>query len=146
MKQEDRKAWLGLLARAPKGRVAALLASANLASDFEWLRKPEIGSVMVRGRAGAVGAPFNLGELTVTRCSLRLPNGEVGHGYVQGRDKEAAQSAALADALLQTNVANVISEQVLSPLETDETKRKQTRAEKAASTKVDFFTIARGED
>ena len=146
MKQEDRKAWLGLLARAPKGRVAALLASTNLASDFEWLRKPEIGSVMVRGRAGAVGAPFNLGELTVTRCSLRLPNGEVGHGYVQGRDKKAAQSAALADALLQTEAADAVSEQVLSPLESDETTRKQTRAEKAASTKVDFFTMARGED
>ncbi|MCZ4273390.1 phosphonate C-P lyase system protein PhnG [Maritalea porphyrae] len=146
MNQEDRKEWMGLFARAPQGKVAALLANANLASEFEWLRKPEIGSVMLRGRAGAVGAPFNLGEMTVTRCSLRLPNGEVGHGYVQGRDKDAAQSAALADALLQTDAASDISQQILLPLRTAEFEKKKNRAEKAASTKVEFFTMARGED
>ena len=51
----------------------------------EWLRRPEIGPVMVRGRTGATGLAFNMGEMTVTRCSLRLQGGVVGHGFVQGR-------------------------------------------------------------
>lgn len=142
----DRKSQLGLLARAPKGRVAELLNEIQTDWDFEWLRKPEIGSVMVRGRAGAVGAPFNLGELTVTRCSLRLATGEVGHGYVQGRDKQSAQSAALADALLQTAIADKVNQIVVEPLLLAEQTRKTERASKAAATKVEFFTMVRGED
>ena len=63
---------------------------------------------MVRGRAGATGAPFNLGEMTVTRCSVRLSDGEVGHGYVHGRDKAHAERAALIDALMQTDRADCL--------------------------------------
>ena len=54
--------------------------------DVVSIRAPEIGAVMVRGRVGGAGDAFNLGEMTVTRCSLRLACGAVGHGYVQGRD------------------------------------------------------------
>ena len=72
-KTQDRKTWLGLLARAPGDRLGELLAAVSKLPDFEWLRPPEIGSVMVRGRAGGTGAPFNLGEMTVTRCALSSP-------------------------------------------------------------------------
>ncbi|MEM9140732.1 MAG: phosphonate C-P lyase system protein PhnG, partial [Pseudomonadota bacterium] len=82
----DRQAWMGLLARAETGRLLALTAEAGLDGEAkDWLRAPEIGSVMVRGRAGGTGGAFNLGEMTVTRCSLKLGCGTVGHGYVQGR-------------------------------------------------------------
>ena len=96
-----RKAWMSLMAIAPEGRVAALLDAAMPRPAFTWLRAPEIGSAMVRGRAGATGAPFNLGEMTVTRCALTLESGEVGHAYIQGRRKAAAEAAALGAALLQ---------------------------------------------
>ena len=142
----DRKAWMGLMARAPKGRVAALLDATVVRPDFEWLRSPEVGSVMVRGRAGGTGAPFNLGEMTVTRCALRLACGTLGHAYIQGRGKTDAEAAALVDALMQTGQAEQIKAGVLDQLIVAETARNTQRAAKAAATKVDFFTMVRGED
>ena len=95
-----RKVWLSLLARSSAAEVAGLWDKAGYAPAHDVLRTPEIGAVMVRGRAGAVGAPFNLGEMTVTRASVQLASGPVGHGYVQGRDKAHAMQAALIDALM----------------------------------------------
>lgn len=141
-----RKAWMGVLAKAPEGRVVALLDEAIARPAFTWLRAPEIGSIMVRGRAGATGAPFNLGEMTITRCALTLETGEVGHAYIQGRSKVDAEAAALVDALMQTDVAPRLSEVLLAPLEAESATAKAARAAKAAATKVDFFTKARGED
>lgn len=143
---KDRKDWMGLLARGPEGRVAALLDEAGLSEDTTWLRPPEIGSVMVRGRAGGTGAPFNLGEMTVTRCTLRLSSGTVGHGHVQGRNKTDAEAAALVDALMQTDKADAARTAILAPLKAEEEARRTTRAEKAAATKVEFFTMVRGDD
>jgi len=142
----ERKAWMGLLAKAPMGRISALLDAAVPRPDFTWLRVPEIGSTMVRGRAGATGAPFNLGEMTVTRCALTLATGEVGHAYIQGRSKDDAEAAALVDALMQTSAAAHMRDAVLTPLSTEAIARKTQRAAKAAATKVDFFTMVRGED
>jgi alpha-D-ribose 1-methylphosphonate 5-triphosphate synthase subunit PhnG len=113
---------------------------------WSWLRAPEIGSAMVRGRMGGNGAPFNLGEMTVTRCSLKLADGTVGHAYVQGRDKAHAERAALVDALMQTALAKDISDAILSPLRGQMSDAAEKRAAKAAATKVDFFTMVRGED
>lgn len=139
-----RKAWMGLLARAKPERLAALMP-ADL-PEASLLRAPEIGAVMVRGRVGATGAPFNLGEMTVTRCALRLDCGAVGHAHVQGRSRDHARQAALIDALMQTPRAPEIEAQVLRPLAEAETAARSTRAAKAAATKVDFFTLVRGED
>lgn len=146
IEQNERKAWLSLMATSPDGALTKLFAQEAEAPEFEWLRKPEIGSVMVRGRTGGTGAPFNLGEVTVTRCSLKLATGEVGHGYVQGRRKEDAESAALVDALMQTDAEAKLKDKVLTPLATEIAEAKATRARKAAATKVEFFTMARGED
>ena len=141
-----RKIWLGLLARAPQGMVAGLCAQAGIDPAFEWLRQPEVGTVMVRGRMGGTGAPFNLGEVTVTRASVRLAAGPVGHGHVQGRDKAAARLAAIVDALMQTDQAGLIQHAVLDPIAAQLSDKAATRAAKAAATKVEFFTLVRGED
>ena len=141
----DRRAWMGLMARAPAGRVAALLDATTPRPPFAWLRAPETGSVMVRGRAGATGGPFNLGEMTVTRCALRLETGEEGHAWLQGRRREDAEAAALVDALMQTALAGDLRAQVLTVLSAEAEARRTTRAAKAAATKVDFFTMMRGE-
>ncbi len=141
--EHDRKTWMGLLARADAKRLAQLLPDLP---DHAMLRPPEIGAVMVQGRAGGTGAPFNLGEMTVTRCALRLAAGAVGHAHVQGRDKAHATRAAVVDALMQTDQASAMRVQVLVPLQTEETARRSNRATKAAATKVEFFTLVRGED
>ena len=144
---EDRQSWMGLLARAPADRMADLWGDLGIDPARSWLRPPEIGGVMARGRMGGTGAAFNMGEMTVTRCALRLEGCDtVGHGYVQGRDKRKAEIAALADACLQTHEAKRIRKNLLEPLAAEEAARRATRAAKAAATKVDFFTLARGED
>lgn len=142
----DRKAWMGLMAKAPEGRIATLLDGILKRPEFKWLRAPEIGGVMVQGRAGGTGAPFNLGEMTVTRCSLRLMSGEVGHAYIQGRRKHCAEAAALVDALMQTGAADDLRRAVLDVLEAERKAARASRAAKAAATKVDFFTMVRGEN
>lgn len=139
----DRAEVLGLLARASAERLAGLLPDLP---EHTALRGPETGTVMVRGRQGGTGAPFNLGEMTVTRCSVRLVGGEAGHAVVQGRDKGHARRAALIDALLQTSAAATLRDAVLAPLAAEEAARRTARARKAAATKVDFFTLVRGED
>ena len=138
-----RKAWMGLLARTAPARLAELLPDLP---DHTVLRGPEVGAVMVRGRVGGTGQPFNLGEMTVTRCSVRLTSGSVGHAHVQGRDKAHALRAAVLDALLQTHEAEALDTRILTPLRTAEAAARSLRASKAAATKVEFFTLVRGED
>lgn len=139
----SRREWLGLLARAPLARLEALWPDGPPA--FEWLRAPEAGAMMVQGRAGAVGAAFNLGEVSVTRASVRLECGAIGHALVQGRSPRHAERAALLDALLQTAAAQDVQARVLLPLQDTERTERAARAKRAAATKVDFFTMVRGE-
>ncbi len=139
----NRRGWMGLLAKA---RPEALAALWNEAVPHEVLRGPEVGSVMVQGRIGGTGAPFNLGEITVTRCTLRLASGEVGMAHVQGRDKAHARRAALLDALLQGPRGVALQVAVLAPLAAAMAEAKHVRAAKAAATRVEFFTLVRGED
>lgn len=137
-----RQKWMGLLARSAPARLAALLPELP-AHDL--LRGPEIGAVMVQGRVGGTGQPFNLGEMTVTRCSVRLGDA-VGHAHVQGRDRSHAIRAAVMDALMQTEQAASFEAKVLAPLKAEESAARALRAAKAAATKVEFFTLVRGED
>lgn len=141
----DRRGWMGLLAQAMPDDLADRMTGLGALPSFDWLRVPEVGGVMLRGRMGGTGAPFNLGEMTVTRCALRLPCGTVGHAYVQGRDTAHAARAALVDALMQTGRADAVRAQVLAPLEQAAAARTEDRARRAAATKVDFFTMVRGE-
>lgn len=143
---EARRGWMGLCARAPGARLRALVDALGPRPAFAWLRAPEIGSVMLRGRAGASGAPFNLGDMTVTRGVLRLVDGTVGHGWVQGRDRAACEAAALVDALMQTDAAPRLRAEVLGPLAAEAEAQRRERAGKAAATRVEFFTLMRGED
>lgn len=143
---EARKSWLSVLAKADAVALAARWADLGLAPEHDVLRAPEIGAVMVRGRAGAHGAAFNLGEMTVTRASIRLAEGAVGHGYVQGRDKTHALTAAMVDALMQTDARTAVESTIVAPLQRAAEAARSERAAKAAATKVEFFTMARGED
>lgn len=142
----ERQHWMSILAQASPTMLAERMAALGDVPSVTMLRPPETGTVMVRGRAGAVGAPFNLGETTVTRCALRLQDGTVGHGYVSGRDARHAERAALCDALMQTAQAGAVRAAVIDPLEQDRASRRAVLAERAAGTKVDFFTMVRGDE
>lgn len=138
---EDRRRWMAVLARASAEEIAGLLASLPALPAPERLRPPETGLVMVRGRAGGDGAPFNLGEMTVTRCAVRLGDA-VGHGYAAGRDKRQAELAALLDAALQDPARrDALMEGVIAPLAARQQAARDTEARKAAATRVDFFAM-----
>jgi alpha-D-ribose 1-methylphosphonate 5-triphosphate synthase subunit PhnG len=139
-----RKEWMAVLAKSAPARLAELVPDLP---DHAVLRAPEVGTIMVRGRIGATGTPFNLGEMTVTRCSVRLTGGTVGHAWVQGRDKAHATRAAVVDALMQSaDAAQSLKTRVIDALAAEAAHTKTSRAAKAAATKVDFFTLVRGED
>jgi alpha-D-ribose 1-methylphosphonate 5-triphosphate synthase subunit PhnG len=136
-----RAEWIGTLARASGDALAQHVAGLDL-PPHERLRGPESGLVMLRGRAGGDGAPFNLGEMTVTRCSVRLADGTVGHAYRAGRDARAAELSALLDALLQDPARRgALHEAVIAPLAAAERAAAQASARKAASTRVEFFAM-----
>jgi alpha-D-ribose 1-methylphosphonate 5-triphosphate synthase subunit PhnG len=140
-----RAGWMGLAARAAPARLAALLDALGPPPAHQPVRPPQVGLVMARGRIGAVGSAFNLGELSATRCAVRLADGAVGVAYVLGRDRAHAERAALLDALMQGPRAAEIAERVLAPLAREEAERRAIRARKAEATRVEFFTLARGE-
>lgn len=146
----ERAAWMALLARAPLPLLESALA-AEAQAPVRWLRAPETGLMMVQGRAGGTGERFNLGEVTVTRCTLR--RGEpaqaaqgptVGVAYVLGRSHRQAQLAALADALLQDPAQHaVLEKRLLAPVRAHLAAQAAERQARAQSTKVDFMTVAR---
>jgi alpha-D-ribose 1-methylphosphonate 5-triphosphate synthase subunit PhnG len=145
-RDEDRSRWMGVLAKASPGEIAAAWERLPEKPAYGFLRKPETGLVMVRGRMGGDGSPFNLGEMTVTRCSVRLGDGTVGHAYIAGRDRAHAERAAVLDALmLQAARRPSIEDGVIGPLSRAQGERREAASRKAAATKVDFFTLVRGE-
>jgi alpha-D-ribose 1-methylphosphonate 5-triphosphate synthase subunit PhnG len=101
--------------------------------------------VMLKARTGGKGNAFHMGEATVTRCVVRIGTGETGFSYLLGRDGDHARFAALLDAMLQGSHKKVIEDKVLRPLSVSIAKREQAESRKAAATKVDFFTLVRGE-
>lgn len=142
----ERRDWMGLLSRADGGALAQLWESLGEAVSYRPLRRPETGLVQLRGRIGGDGAPFNFGEAPVTRCSLLVEGEQVGHAYVLGRDVRHAEIAALVDALLQDPERRPrLTEQVLEPLRAAEEARRRARRRAAETTRVDFFTMVRGE-
>ncbi len=133
---------MAVLARADADRLRGLLNACGALPDYAVLRGPEGGLVMVRGRAGGGGAAFNLGEMTVTRCTIRTDAGFVGHAYVAGRDEERALLAAVGDALMQDpERADDVERCVIGALERDQDERRVERAAKAAATRVQFFAM-----
>lgn len=140
-----RRAVMALAAHATASELKAVRALApGEAAD---LRPPETGLVMVRGRIGGGGAPFNLGETTVSRAAVRLACGTTGFGHVLGRDRTRARDAALLDALWQEGSArDRLEAEILAPLRARLARDARRRAGEAAATRVDFFTLVRGDD
>jgi alpha-D-ribose 1-methylphosphonate 5-triphosphate synthase subunit PhnG len=141
----DRAQWMATLARAPLDLLEPALG-AHAQSTPQWLRAPETGLVMVQGRAGGTGERFNVGEVTVTRCALRLGDAgaAVGVAYVLGRSHRHAQLAAVADALLQDPAQQaVLNTQLLVPVRRHLALQRAQRHARAQSSKVEFFTVAR---
>ncbi|WP_431284434.1 phosphonate C-P lyase system protein PhnG [Humitalea sp. 24SJ18S-53] len=132
---------MAILARADAAAITDLIPGPL--PHHARLRGPETGLVMLRGRAGGDGAPFNLGEATATRCSVRLADGAVGHAWRLGRDTAAAEASAVLDALLQDPKEQAaLLDAVIAPLAAAQAEANARLARRAEATRVNFFTMA----
>lgn len=144
--QAARQAAMALCGEATTAELDAVLAHLGADAEPEDLRAPEIGLVMARGRIGGDGRPFNLGEVTVTRAAVRLASGEVGFAYHLGRDRAKARLAATLDALAQRPGGQAAVARALAPVAARREAERAKAARVAAATRVNFFTLVRGED
>lgn len=141
-----RRAAMATLAQASTSEIAACVAVLPAQPACEDLRPIETGLVMLRGRIGGDGALFNLGETTVTRAAVRLATGETGFSYILGRDRDKARLAAVCDALWQNAAFRPhIERDVLTPIRERLDRERAVQRAKTAATKVEFFTMLRGE-
>ena len=141
-----RRAAMAVLSCSDAAEIARHLASLDPIPAHSEIRAPQSGLVMLRGRIGGDGAPFNLGEATVSRAAVRLDSGEVGFGYVLGRDGEKARLIALCDALIQSNShCGALETEVVAPFREKLAAERGRQAAQAAATRVDFYTMVRGE-
>lgn len=148
----ERQGWMGTLAKAPLAELEQFVSELGDLPTYIFLRSPEIGLAMVRGRAGGVGDAFNLGEMTLTRCVVQLDQtaGEqqrhTGFGYVGGRSHRHAELAALCDALLQhQRWHSRVMAAVIEPLRSSFQQSVEQQQRQTAATQVEFFTMLRGE-
>lgn len=141
--RDERRLRMAILARADAPALEHALASLSPAPAWQRLRGPETGMVMVRGRMGGLGSPFNLGEMTVTRCAIRLEDGRIGHAYVAGRDHRRAELAAVLDAAtLGAAVAAPLAAALGAMAEAQRAAR-EDRSRRAAATRVEFYGMVR---
>ena len=140
-----RTQWMSLLAQADPAELAAAMDGFAPPADTAWLRPAQTGLYMLRGRVGGTGPQFNFGEITVTRCSVQAA-GHIGHAWVRGSNARHAELAALADALLQDDTQRIsVQRQVIEPLRHSLDQHRNEASRKAAASKVEFFTVVRGE-
>lgn len=141
-----RPTWLAVLARATLAELEGMAPAKSELPELKSVRPPEVGMVMLRGRVGGTGNPFNLGEASVVRCALRLGDGPLGVSYALGRDKRRAELAALFDAMLQDPLHHDrLQRQVIAPLASAQAGARAKKQEDVAASKVEFFTFVRGE-
>ena len=140
-----RQHWIGVLSRARRDDFTRHEPALRDA-EYQLIRAPEIGMTLVRGRMGGSGAPFNVGEMSVTRCVVRLADGRTGYSYLAGRDKAHAELAALADAHLQGPQQALWLSELIEPLAQAHAARRARQEAETAATKVEFFTLVRGEN
>lgn len=142
-----RQGVMSICAHANLNELEAAISALEPPPHVTDVRPPQFGLVMVRGRVGAVGNAFNVGEALVTRASVQLQNGVVGHSYMLGRVRQKARLAAIIDAAAQSpDAMSMIEKSLIHPVSERLGREKATQAAETASTKVDFFTLVRGED
>lgn len=144
--KERRRQRMGLLAHANASEFSAAWAALGVSPEVTDLRGPETGLVMLTGRIGGDGARFNVGEATVSRSTVRLASGQVGFGQLLGSDRDRARRAAIFDALAEMEEGQPIVERLCLAVEARLANERQQQEAETASTRVDFFTLVRGED
>ena len=142
-----RQRWMSVLSHSDPANLAEKMVALNITADYETIRAPETGLVQLQGRMGGTGERFFAGDATLTRAAVRLSNGTVGYSWVLGRDKAHAERCAVIDALMQQPAHfQTLLETLITPLEADRTARIAARQAEINASRVDFFTLVRGDN
>ena len=144
-----RKAAMAALAQATRDELGASGTKPACPRTPKRCAAPRPAWSRVRGRIGGGGAPFNLGEATVTRATVRLPAGadrprlcarpRQGEGAAR-RDRSTRSGSDRRHARRRSRPRS------LAPLRDGRPRPTRKRRAETAATKVDFFTMVRGED
>ena len=145
--QPVRRIAMSVLARAETSELSGPIGRFWPGLQARDLKAPETGLIMLRGRMGGDGKAFNLGEATIARAVVELADGRRGYGHVLGRDQVRARLAAIADALWQGAAdQEIVEREIIAPVSARLTHERARKRAETAATKVDFFTLVRGED
>ena len=143
----SRQALMRVCAEATEAEMRAAMQHLEPHPEAVDVRPTETGLVMLRGRIGGSGAPFNIGEATVTRAAVRLLTGETGFSYLLGRSKSRARLAAILDAAGRNPTYRpVLERHLIGPVTYRIERERRIAREETAATRVEFFTLVRGED
>ena len=144
---ERRRERLAVLARTEALEINRLWEKLGIDVNFRRLKGPVSGLIALHGRIGGGGDPFQFGEATLSRAVIELETGEIGYGQALGRDLAKVERCAVIDALAQNpEHAHQIETELIAPLRDQLIEADDSAREKVAATKVDFFTLVRGED
>lgn len=142
-----RQELMQICAQATEAELTAAIDALDPRPEATDVRPAETGLVMLRGRIGGSGAPFNAGEATVTRAVVRLGTGETGFSYLLGRARTRARLAAILEAAAQRpEYRRAIVQHLILPVSDRVKAERQVAREQTEATRVEFFTLVRGED
>jgi alpha-D-ribose 1-methylphosphonate 5-triphosphate synthase subunit PhnG len=142
-----RQSLMRLCAEATEAELQLALTLLEPLPHIQDSRAPSTGLVMLRGRTGGDGNAFNLGEATVTRAAVTLSSGATGFSYILGRSLAKARLAAIIDALGQTpDWSTRLQSAFIAPVSARIEAERATKRAETEATKVNFFTLVRGED
>ncbi|ANR79780.1 phosphonate C-P lyase system protein PhnG [Kosakonia sacchari] len=142
-----RQRWMAALAHSTPEMLRGRMRTLGLAPEYEQVRPPQTGLVQIQARMGATGERFFPGDATLTRAVIRLECGTLGFSWVLGRDKGHAERCAVCDALLQDpSYFQTLMETLITPLEADRAARLTARQAEVNASRVDFFTLVRGDN
>ena len=141
---ETRQAWLRLFALSSDQELENIVRISGLESRCSVIAEPEVGIVTVRSRISGNGAKFNIGDACVTKCEVLLDQQTKGYATVLGGRARRAKLVAILDAAMAAQIGEPLFTMVQQLAEA-QVLRVAHRRFKAAETKVDFFTMVRGD-
>lgn len=140
----NRQQWMKLFSLSPECSLAELFQDLDLMPRLRVSLGPETGLITVRGRISNEGDLFNVGDASVTKTEVILDNHIKGLAFTLGASKEKSLHAAGLDAVMQSG-PDVPTQLRIKKLALELQDSRLKRAAQVTKTKVDFFTMVRGE-
>ena len=139
-----RPEWISIFSKTNESLLKNSLDHINFKENYDVLLGPEIGSIMIQGRAGGSGDKFNLGEATLTKCIVKFQE-KTGYSYHLGRNLIKSEYGAILDALMQIESYHSKLLMYVKEFQEEIQKEKTKIIAGSSESKVDFFTMVRGD-